>query len=211
MLFFFLRFSSCFLQAIFISIWCLWAKSLYILATSHLLKKRVKNITRGGTNGKKIHSDAFYSSRLSVRPAHLLIQPMNVRMWGCVGGASSAEGQRQRRSIAPTRGPAPGLCLVDVNELHHLLQRCGRIFGRCYFSTQSSWGSISSQVTRSARVLRREANKNTTVINVCMRACFVCVYVRVCVCERWGETGCWKKPTQCVGFNNNSRNQMYST
>lgn len=32
--------SSCFLQAIFISIWCLWAKSLYILATSHLLKKK---------------------------------------------------------------------------------------------------------------------------------------------------------------------------
>lgn len=31
--------SSCFPQAINISIWYLWAKSLYILATSHLLKK----------------------------------------------------------------------------------------------------------------------------------------------------------------------------
>lgn len=66
------------------------------------LKKRVKNITRGGTNAKKIHSDAFYSSRLSVRPAHLPIQPMNVRMWGCGrsldrGGAAAASQHRSNK------------------------------------------------------------------------------------------------------------------
>lgn len=156
--------------------WCLWARSLYILATSTIKNEKEKSESKTLQKEEQTQNPFWC---VLLQPTVLSAPPtFQFSQWmprcGEVGGASAAEGQRRRRSIAPTREAAPGLCLVHVNELHRLLQRCGRILGRCYFFTLSSWDSVSSQVTGSVRALEWEGNK--------IQPCLMCVCARVCGC-----------------------------
>jgi len=68
-------------------------------------------------------TNLFYTILL-LSPPHALTsragQPVRWRE-----GVFQSGGRQQRRSVTPRA--ALGLCFVDVNELHHLLQKCGRI------------------------------------------------------------------------------------
>lgn len=103
-----------------------------------------------------LYSISFFSPTPSYS---LLISPpprwrhAPASQWGGCGGRtvgvaalSQRSGRRRRRrsgssissgsSSIATTAPAPGLCFVDVNELHHLARKCGRIYGRCYSSSR---------------------------------------------------------------------------
>lgn len=173
---------SCFPQTIFISIWYLGAKSLYILATSHLYKKIEATTLRE----EEQTPSPFWC--LLLQPTVLSAPPtFQSSQWVCgcggVGGASAAEAAAasQRRSNERTGSWAlfggrewapspPSEMWTDFRTLllfHSLILRLHLVTGN-----------------RERACFRMEGKSNTAVLNVCMRAC-LCVGV----CERYVRDG----------------------
>lgn len=132
-------------------------------------KKTVKNIARGETNTKSILV-RFTPADCTLRPAHLPIQPMNLRIWGGGrgfghGGAAAASQHRSNKKTGSWAlfggcewAPSPPLEMwTDIRTLllfHSIVLKLHLITGN-----------------RERASFRMRGKYNTTVQNVC-------VYVR---------------------------------